>query len=128
MACQRRLLNCIQHQNRYPQKLLFAICIKQDTSEVMCMSTDERFSMPPKRAHNLLGHMSNDTMHKIATNLGWTISCTLFAPCVYCTVAKLCQKNMPKVSKHLRSTKPGECIYLDLCSIKQEGSKSTHQY
>ena len=44
-------------------------------------------------------------------------------PCESCTVAKVNQKNVPKISDHVKSTRPGERMFLDLCSVKEDGKK-----
>src|SRR5688500_13577940 len=45
-------------------------------------------------------------------------------PCEACTVAKAKQKSVPKVSDHVKSTSPGERMFLDLCSVKEDGTKT----
>src|SRR5687767_271154 len=44
-------------------------------------------------------------------------------PCEPCTVAKAKHMNAPKVSDHVKSTRPGERMFLDLCSVKENGKK-----
>eukprot|EP00957_Ditylum_brightwellii_P038657 2922379-Ditylum_brightwellii.AAC.1 len=40
--------------------------------------------------------------------------------CESCAVGKAKQKNVPKVSEHIKSDKPGERIFLDISTIKGE--------
>src|SRR5687767_3112128 len=45
-------------------------------------------------------------------------------PCEACMAAKTKQKSVPKVSDHVKSTRPGEWMFLDLCSVKKDGKKT----
>src|SRR5687767_2569029 len=45
-------------------------------------------------------------------------------PCEACMAAKAKQKSVPKVSDHVKSTRPGERMFLDLCSGKEDGKKT----
>eukprot|EP00957_Ditylum_brightwellii_P030672 2324385-Ditylum_brightwellii.AAC.1 len=35
-----------------------------------------------------------------------------------CAVVKACQKNVPKSSKHIKATKPGEQVFTEIATIK----------
>eukprot|EP00957_Ditylum_brightwellii_P027534 2081534-Ditylum_brightwellii.AAC.1 len=41
-------------------------------------------------------------------------------PCKSCAVGKARQKNVPKSSKHIKATKPGERMFTDITTIKGE--------
>src|SRR5687767_10992465 len=45
-------------------------------------------------------------------------------PCEACTVAKAKQKSVPKVNDHVKSTRPGVSMFLDLCSVKEDRKKT----
>ena len=46
------------------------------------------------RAHNLLCHMHEHMMHKVAKHLGWNILWGTLKPCKYCAIGKTWQRNL----------------------------------
>ena len=82
----------------------------------------DKFSttMTIKKAHTVLGHMSEDTTRAAAKQLGITITRGSLDTCEACAIGKAKQKNVPKVSNQIPSTKPGELMYLDISTIKGE--------
>jgi hypothetical protein len=73
-----------------------------------------------ERAHQLLGHMSEDSTRATAKALGWEIVRGSLQPCKSCSVGKAKQKNVPKKRNHIPAVKPGERLYLNVSSIKGE--------
>ena len=67
--------------------------------------------------HRMFGHMSEETTRKTAKYYDIEIQ-GKFDPCESCLLGKARQKNTNKESSHIKSTKPGEMMYLDISSIK----------
>src|SRR5687767_14166304 len=100
--------------------VIFAAYIKRDMGEVSCVSAFKKKAMDANRAHKLLGHTGKATARETAKALGWIISKGQMKPCEACTVAKAKQKSVPKVSYHVKSTRPGERMFLDLYLVKED--------
>ena len=77
-------------------------------------------TMNIKTAHDALGHMDEERTRKAAKQLGIEITRGTLKPCKDCAAGKAKQKNVPKVSNHVPSTKVNERIYLDIASIKEK--------
>ena len=103
--------------------VIFAAYIKRNQGEVSCASADLKKMMNVGRAHKLLGHLGEDTTRETAKSLGWMISKGQMKPCKACTVAKAKQKSVAQSSSHVKSTTPGERMFLDLSSVKEDGKK-----
>jgi len=68
------------------------------------------------KMHEILGHVSEETMRKTAKFYDWKISGTL-NKCSDCGLAKSKQANTSK-EKVLRSKVPGERLFIDISSVK----------
>ena len=62
----------------------------------------------------------------MAKALGWVITRGQMKPCETCTQAKAKQKSVTQDSDHIKSTRAGERMFLDLCSIKEDGKILKH--
>ena len=69
--------------------------------------------------HRLFGHMSEETTRKTAKYYDVAIQ-GKFDPCESCLLGKARQKNTNKESTREKTKKPGEMMYLDISSIKDE--------
>eukprot|EP00957_Ditylum_brightwellii_P083981 6383421-Ditylum_brightwellii.AAC.1 len=58
------------------------------------------------KAHELLGHTNKDRTWRTTKHLGWEIVCGGFVPCESCAVGKARQKNVPKISGHVKAKSP----------------------
>jgi hypothetical protein len=88
--------------------------------EVIAIQAEAGQKINIEKAHQLLGHVSEDSTRAIAIALGWKIVRGLLQPCEYCAVGNAKQKNVPKKSNHIPAVKPGERLYLDISSVKGE--------
>jgi hypothetical protein len=74
--------------------------VASDTSEETTMKAKEAlkkiFKINVKRAHEYLGHLSEDTTRLTATYLGMNHLCGTLPVCKSCAIAKAKQKNVPK--------------------------------
>jgi hypothetical protein len=84
----------------------------------------------PMVAHERLGHVNEADTRKIAKALGWELTSGKMGVCEACTSAKAKQKNVVKESDHVLASKPNQCIFLDIATIKKPDEEvsmlSTH--
>jgi len=76
------------------------------------------------QAHGRLGHMHEDRTRLTAKALGWTIKPGCFEVCKACAEGKAKQKNVPKISEHIKATKEAPRIFLDLATVKDRLGKT----
>jgi hypothetical protein len=70
------------------------------------------------QAHEPLGHSHEDATRVTSISLRIKLIRGGKKPCQACIVAESKQKNMTKVSEHVKSDNPGERMFLDLASFK----------
>ena len=98
---------------------LFCVNMKR-TNEVSCAISE----ISKDKAHRVLGHAGPESTVAIAKALGWKLTGTQHV-CASCQMAKAKQKAVPKESTHVKATRPGKRIYLDLSKVKKpEGLKT----
>jgi hypothetical protein len=105
---------------RTKEGCIFAMYMQRDSMEVAAVQTVTHRQINIQKAHQLLGHMSNETTRATAKALAWELTKGSMEPCESCAVGKAKQKSVPKKSEHVQAVKPGERIYLDISSIKGE--------
>ena len=88
----------------------------QESRQVCPMVSGKTYDI--NNLHKLLGHASEDTMKKIASYYGWKVSSSL-QPCEDCNLVKAKRKPLARESGP-RSTTPGQCLYMDISSIKNQ--------
>ena len=67
------------------------------------------------RAHEMLGHASEDTTRNTAKHLGWKLT-GKWNPCESCLIGKAKQKNVPKITED-PTKNPGEKLYYNISSV-----------
>jgi hypothetical protein len=70
------------------------------------------------KAHDLLGHKSEDTTRRNAKALDWTIARGTLGPCQACTEPKAKQKNVPRHPEQPPSASNDQRIYLDIETVR----------
>jgi hypothetical protein len=103
--------------------VIFAMYINREgesQEEVAGIGTTTKKRLNIKKAHELLGHMSEDMTRKVAKHLGWEITKGTLQTCESCAIGKAKQKNVPKKSDHVGSKVNGERVFLDIATIKGE--------
>ena len=85
--------------------------------------------MSIEKAHRLLGHLNEEETRRTAKALGWELTRGTLKPCDGCTKGKAKQRNVPKVSDHVKSTESNGRIFLDLSKVvdPNETSKSLYK-
>ncbi len=79
-----------------------------------------------KQAHDCLGHLSKDAIHKIVAQLGMELSRTAFKTCEACAIGKAKQRNIPKEALREKTTTFNGRVGHDLLQIKApEGMEVT---
>jgi hypothetical protein len=99
---------------------IYAMYMHREGPEVNAIQAEAGQKINIEKAHQLMGHMSEDSTRATAMALGWEIVRGSLQPCESCTVGKAKQKNVPKKSNHIPAVKPGERLYLDMSSVKGE--------
>ena len=79
--------------------------------------TDDAPAMNINRAHEVFGHCDENTTRKIASAMGVRLVRGCMTPCEACGLAKAKQKNVPKVSRHIKAKVPNERVFLDISTI-----------
>ena len=75
-------------------------------------------------AHCLLGHQNEDSVHKIAQESGWVLTCGTLKPCKHCARSKAKQENVRKESIAPKAEVPGHRLYLDLTKVTVKSGTS----
>src|SRR5687768_16986062 len=94
-----------------------------DVGDVSCVLSIKKKMMTANSAHEMLGHVGEVAASATAKALDWVISKEQMKPYESYTVTKAKQKSVPKVSDHVKLTRPGERMFLDLCLVKEDGKK-----
>jgi hypothetical protein len=100
-----------------PKGALYCMYYKRMT-EMAMSATDSGTRMNIMKAHDLLGHCSEDMTRSAAKLMGWVLSGP-WKPCESCATAKAKQKNVPKDSEHEKATKGENRIFLDIATVKK---------
>jgi hypothetical protein len=100
-----------------PKGALYCMYYKR-TSEMAMSAMDHGTKMNIMKAHDLLGHCSEDMTRATAKSMGWILSGG-WNPCESCATAKAKQKNVPKESEHQAATKEENRIFLDIATVKK---------
>jgi hypothetical protein len=85
----------------------------QRASKMAMSAMDQGTKMNIMKAHDLLGHCSEDMTWSTAKSMGWVLSGG-WRPCKSCAMAKAKQKNVPKESEHQAASKGENRIFLDI--------------
>jgi hypothetical protein len=93
-------------------------------SEISATAAINSTTMSVQRAHEILGHPSEEITRKTATHLGWTLTPGVLAPCESCAKGKGKQKNVCKDSTTPKATGPGERLFLDIKPMREPADKS----
>jgi hypothetical protein len=102
-------------------------CMYYKRKNEMAMSvTDQGAKMDIMKAHDVLGHCSEEMTRAAARSMGWVLLGS-WKPCKACTVAKAQQKNVPKESEHATAGVGANRIFLYISTIKKtkDGPKVT---
>ncbi len=99
------------------------VSVASDTSEETTTKAKEApkkiFKINVKRAHEYLGHLSEDTIRLTEMYLGMNISHGTLPVCKLCAIAKAKQKNMPKETSGVnKGTEFNSRVFHDLSKIK----------
>ena len=108
-----------------PKGVIFCMYFKRD-QEMAAAATggqEKPRTVTVKQAHQLLGHCSEDATQKSAKHLGWSVKPGTLGPCTACAAGKAKQKNVPKLTEGVPSTKEEPRIYLDISTIKRPDKK-----
>ena len=81
-------------------------------AEMAMAATESGTMMNIMKAHDLLGHCSEDMTHLATKPMGWVLSRS-WTPCESFAAAKAKQKNMPKETEHKKAAK-GENPFMTL--------------
>ena len=81
-------------------------------------ATDKGTAMNIMKAHDVLGHCSEEMTRDAAKSMGWNLTGP-WRPCEACSIAKAKQKNVPKKSAHQAATKGDNRIFLDIATVKK---------
>ena len=87
------------------------------TVELATASADTPVRLNINMAHCLLGHCSEDSVRKTASELGWVFTHGTLKPCECCALSKTKQKNVCKESVAPKAEIPGHRLYLDLSKV-----------
>jgi hypothetical protein len=91
---------------------IFVMYMHRDGVEVAALQAETHRKINIDKAHQLLGHMSNDTTRARAEALGWEIMRESMQPCESCAVGKAEQKNVPRrVNTYRESSQEREFIW-----------------
>ena len=96
---------------------LYCMYYKRVT-EMAMTATESGTKINIMKAHDLLGHCSEDMTHSAIKLMDWVLS-GLWMPCESYAAAKAKQKNVPKESEHEKAVKGENCIFLDIAMIKE---------
>jgi hypothetical protein len=100
-----------------PKGALYCMYFKR-ASEMAMSATESGTKMNIMKAHDLLGHCSEEMTRETAKEMGWILSGT-WKPCEACAAGKAKQKNVPKESEHKPATKGENRIFLDIATVKR---------
>jgi hypothetical protein len=87
---------------RTPRGVIYAMY--HSRSNEIGEATADCTVMSFKKAHSLLGHVSEDYTRATAKVLGWKITRGTLGACDACTTAKAKQKNVPKRKEEKSNT------------------------
>ena len=110
-----------------PNGALYA-CRFLRNSQVSSVQLEVGAKIGIQKAHELLGHKSEDNTRAAAKALGWVITRGTMKPCLNCARSKAKQKNVIKKSVNEKSVKPCERLYLDLTKVtvpREDGGEHT---
>ena len=104
-----------------PRGILFAMHFARN-EEMGAIAKDAKSTtkISIQKAHEQLGHISYDAVRKTAKHMNWELTGKTM-PCEACAIGKAKQKNIPKTSAHIKANDPGERMFLDLTSVKEQG-------
>ena len=101
-----------------PKGALYCMYYKRTTEMAMAV-TDKGTKLNIMKAHDLLGHCSEEMTRSAAKSMGWILTSS-WKPCESCTVAKARQKNVPKETQHTKADVGENQIFLDIATVKRQ--------
>ena len=88
-------------------------------TEIAMTATEKGTKLNIMKAHDLLGHCSEEMTWSAAKLMGWILMGS-WKPCELCTVAKARQKNVPKDTEHSKANVGENQIFLDIATVKRQ--------
>jgi hypothetical protein len=99
---------------------IYAMYMHREGPEVNAIQAEADQKINVEKAHQFLGHMSEESTRATAKAFRWEIVRCSLQPSESCAEGKAKQKNVPKKSDHISAVNPGERLYLDISSVMGE--------
>ena len=99
---------------------LYCMCLRREVAAVgvESISPNKGKAISINTAHQIFGHVDENSTRKMAKQLGYELSRGTLKACESCAIAKAKQKNIPKIIDHVSASEVNGRMHLDLSTVK----------